>query len=68
MSHTARIFTQEQLTEALASACVQHEMHICTRRAGFDIAGLNLRTVAKTDGRIDAMSCQLIDTHTGGVK
>lgn len=23
---------------------------------------------AKTDGRIDAMSCQLIDTHTGGVK
>lgn len=48
MSHTARIFTQEQLTEALASACVQHEMHIYTRRAGFDIAGLNLRTVAKT--------------------
>lgn len=23
---------------------------------------------AKTDGRIDAMSCQLIDPHTGGVK
>lgn len=23
---------------------------------------------AKTDGRIDAMGCQLIDTHTGGVK
>lgn len=48
MSHTARTFTQEQLTEALASACVQHEVHICTRRAGFDIAGLNLRRVAKT--------------------
>ena len=47
MSHTARIFTQEQLTEALASACVQHEMHICTRRAGFHIASLNLRTVAR---------------------
>lgn len=48
MSHTARIWTQEQLTEALASACVQHEVHICTRRAGFDIASLNLRAVSKT--------------------
>lgn len=27
-----------------------------------------LRIEAKTDGRIDAMGCQLIDTHTGGVK
>lgn len=29
---------------------------------------LRLCIEAKTDGRIDAMSWQLIDTHTGGVK
>lgn len=48
MSHTARIFTQEQLTDALASACVLEGVSILRRSQYADMDGRNLKAVAKT--------------------
>ncbi|WP_259298438.1 hypothetical protein [Bifidobacterium longum] len=42
MSHTARIFTQEQLTDALASACVLEGVSILHRFIGLTRRGQTL--------------------------
>lgn len=51
MSHTARIWTQEQLTEALASACVLEGVSILHFGQYSDTASRNLKAVAKTHVR-----------------
>ena len=48
MSHTARIWTQDQLTEALASACVLEGVSILHRFQQADKDRRNLKAVAKT--------------------
>ena len=48
MSYTARIFTQEQLTDALASACVLEGVSILHRFQQADKDRRNLKAVAKT--------------------
>ena len=48
MSHTARIWTQDQLTEALASACVLEGVSILHLGQYSDTANRNLKAVAKT--------------------
>lgn len=48
MSYTARIFTQEQLTDALASACVLEGVSILHRSQQADKDRRNLKAVAKT--------------------
>lgn len=51
MSHTARIFTQEQLTDALASACVLEGVSILHRFQQADKDRRNLKAVAKNHVR-----------------
>ena len=46
MSHTARIWTQDQLTEALASACVLEGVSILHLGQYSDTAIRNLKAVA----------------------
>ena len=46
--HTARIFTQEQLTDALASACVLEGVSILHRFQQADKDRRNLKAVART--------------------
>lgn len=48
MSHTARIWTQDQLTEALASACVLEGVSILHLGQYSDTAIRNLKAVART--------------------
>lgn len=48
MSHTARIWTQDQLTEALASACVLEGVSILHRFQQADKDRRNLKAVVKT--------------------
>lgn len=48
MSHTARIWTQDQLTEALASACVLEGVSILQLGQYSDTAIRNLKAVART--------------------
>ena len=48
MSYTARIFTQDQLEQALASACVLEGVSILHFGQCSDTASRNLKAVAKT--------------------
>lgn len=48
MSHTARIWTQDQLTEALASACALEGVSILHLGQYSDTAIRNLKAVART--------------------
>lgn len=51
MSHTARIWTQGQLTEALASACVLEDVSILHLGQYSDTAIRNLKAVAQNHVR-----------------
>ena len=48
MSYTARIFTQDQLEQALASACVLEDVSILHLGQCSDTASRNLKAVART--------------------
>ena len=48
MSYTARIFTQDQLEPALASACVLEDVSILHLGQCSDTASRNLKAVART--------------------
>ena len=48
MSYTARIFTQDQLEQALASACVLEDVSILHLGQRSDTASRNLKAVART--------------------
>lgn len=48
MSYTARIWTQDQLEQALASACVLEGVSIRKYCQGVDLNGENLKAVART--------------------
>ncbi|MCZ4424207.1 hypothetical protein [Bifidobacterium breve] len=48
MSHTARIWTQDQLEQALVSACVLEGVSILHLGQYSDTGALNLKAVART--------------------
>lgn len=48
MSYTARIFTQDQLEQALASVCVLEDVSILHLGQCSDTASRNLKAVART--------------------